>query len=503
MFMKIEDLSLPRLAWIAEYRLFDRDLIVHYGSDVEVGDDFLIEGVWEGKYDDLGFDTCKNFFGSGLKISNGALIAVPSTGLVDRVFIGESEEKYYISNSLIEILARTKSKLVSSHNYRIQTDTIRDGIKNYINDYPVSSELLLNLKQYFYHPIKIDGKTLTINERPESTNFLSYKQYISTINSDLKNIASNASSSRRKKPIDLYTTISKGYDSTAVTALAADLQLKTAFTSKTSNSSLISFFIKGWNDDDGTEISRKLGLKVNYLDYKESEIDNDELYFLAATTGEPELQLYKIHKLLSNNDRPSAILTGYHGDTIWGLSPPNKALTDDILKPGASGLTLSEVRLKSGFIDIPVPMMHARSIVSINRISASDEMSKWSVGGDYDRPIPRRILESQGIGRNEFGMQKRAVATFYDLPINKTLREEFLCYMSETHNRSAMSIITNRFKDQLGYYSKMLLYTLDQLTLKIGKIHRPLNIHTIDTPYYMHIWSLSKLVEVRAKELDS
>jgi hypothetical protein len=498
-----EDRSLPRLAWIARYETTNQHLEIHYGRDVEVGDFFLVEGVWDGAYSDIGYNKSNHFFGSGLKILNDEVIVVPSTGLVDRIFIGESKEHYYISNSLIEILARTKSELIQSHNYRVQTDTIRDGIKNYINDYPISSEVLLNLKQYFYHPIKINGKTLSISKRPKSPDFESYEQYISTIDSDLKNIALNASSPLRRKTIDFYTTISKGYDSTAVTALAADLPIKYAFTSKISNSSLLNLFIKDWNDDDGTKIAQKLGLPIIYLDFEESEIDSDELYFLAATAGEPELQLFKMHKFLAKNDSPSAIFTGYHGDTIWGLSPPNRALTDDILKPGASGLTLSEARLKSGFIDIPVPMMHARSIVSINRISASDEMSKWAVGGDYDRPIPRRILESLGIDRNEFGMKKRAVATFYDLPKNKTLREEFLCYMAFVYNKSARSIIMNQFKDQFKYYSRMLLYTLDQLTLKTGRFERPLNSHTIDTPYFMHIWSLTKLVRERVKELDS
>lgn len=503
MIIKTEDINLPRLTWIAEYRLTNRQLTVSHGRDVEVGDDFLVAGVWEGRYEDHDYDTCSHFFGSGLKISNNELIAVPSTGLVDRIFVGESEDRYYISNSIIEILARTKSKLDPAHNYKTQTDTIRNGTKNYTNNYPVLSQSLMSLNQYFYYPIKIIESIIVFNDRPGTIDFISHEQYVSKIESDLKTISLNASSPHRKKPIDLYTTISKGYDSTAVTALTASLPVKNAFTSKSSNSSVLSIFNKSWNDDDGTHISKKLGLNVIYLDLKESDIGSDELYFLAPTTSEPELQFYEINKLLATNDNPGIIFTGYHGDTVWALSPPTKALTDDILKPGASGLTLSEIRLKAGFIDIPVPMMHARSIVSINHLSTSDEMSKWSIGGDYDRPIPRRILESKGIGRNDFGMKKRAVATFYDLPKNKELRKEFLNYVKDNHKKSAFIIKTNRFKDRIEYYVKMLLFTLDQLIFKTKKIERPLNIYTIDTPYYMHIWSLSKLVEMRTKELDS
>tara|TARA_R110000823_G_scaffold89841_3_gene199002 strand:- start:933 stop:2492 length:1560 start_codon:yes stop_codon:yes gene_type:complete len=503
MAIKIKELSLPRLAWIAEYSFVDNQIIIHHGQDVEIGDDFAVEGVWDGRYEDFDFDTSNHFFGSGLKIKNNEVIAVPSTGLVDRVFIGESKEKYFISNSLIEILARTNSKLIPSHNYKIQTNTIQSGINKYINDYPISSNTIARLKQYFYNSIIINGKYTSIKKRPQSPNFLSYEHYISTITSDLSKISSNASSPHRNKTIDLYTTVSKGYDSTAVTALTADLPIKTAFTSKTSNSSVLGFFSKDFINDDGTEIAEKLGLNVTYLDFNDLEVDNDELYFLAATTGSPELQLYKMHKIVASNKKPGIIFTGYHGDTVWGLAPPKEALTDDILKPGASGLTLSEVRLKSGFIDVPVPMMYARSIVSINHLSASEAMSKWSVGGDYDRPIPRRIVESRGIGRDSFGRKKRAIAKFYDLPRNNRLRKEFLRYMRTNHNKSSVSILVNHFKDQLEYYLKMFLFTLDQISLRTGKFERPLDVHTIDTPYHMHIWALAKLVEIRAKELDS
>ena len=40
-------------------------------------------------------------------------------------------------------------------------------------------------------------------------------------------------------------------------------------------------------------------------------------------------------------------------------------------------------------------------------------MTPWSVGGGYDRPIPRRIAESAGVDRQAFGQRKRAVAVWY------------------------------------------------------------------------------------------
>ena len=53
---------------------------------------FLVAGVWEGRYEDHDYDTCSHFFGSGLKISNNELIAVPSTGLVTVVVFVENRK---------------------------------------------------------------------------------------------------------------------------------------------------------------------------------------------------------------------------------------------------------------------------------------------------------------------------------------------------------------------------------------------------------------------------
>lgn len=499
----IKDSSLPRLAWIAEYDPGAHVVKVHHGDDVETGDEYIVEGVWDGPFEDTHFDKSQHFFGSGLKLTPEGLVAVPATSLVDRIFVGRAADSYYISNSLIEILARTESELVPDHNYKIQTDTIRKGFRNYITAYPIASQTLQSLDQFFYNPVVITPEGLSIKERPASLVFEDYDHYLSTIKADLQTISLNAGSKARRKKIDLYTTISKGYDSPAVSALVADLPIVKAFTSKTATSPLLGFFYKPLNDDDGTHIAHALGLNVEYLDFKNSEIDEDELYFLAATTGEPELQLFKLHKLLMGKENPSALFTGYHGDTVWATNPPNEALTDDILKPGASGLTLSEARLKSGFIDIPVPIMHARSIITINRISTSSELHKWSIPGEYNRPIPRRIVESKGIKRNEFGTRKKAVANFYDIPESSPLRKRFLAYMTETHQKSSIIIRCSRYLDQAKYYAAMSAHSLEKKTFRTNKIQRPLNSHAIDTPYYMHIWALRELVAARAKEITS
>src|SRR5438067_688694 len=55
-------------------------------------------------------------------------------------------------------------------------------------------------------------------------------------------------------------------------------------------------------------------------------------------------------------------------------------------------------------------------------------MAPWRLGSDYDRPIPRRILEEAGIPRQLFGTRKKAVVETYNFPKNRALRRQFFAY---------------------------------------------------------------------------
>jgi hypothetical protein len=68
-----------------------------------------------------------------------------------------------------------------------------------------------------------------------------------------------------------------------------------------------------------------------------------------------------------------------------------------------------EFRLRVGFIHLPVPCLGATRQPALTLLSNSPEMMPWSIGGNYDRPLPRRIGESAGIPRNCFGQLKKAV----------------------------------------------------------------------------------------------
>lgn len=93
---------------------------------------------------------------------------------------------------------------------------------------------------------------------------------------------------------------------------------------------------------------------------------------------------------------------------MWDAGAHDLSL--DIVRGDPTGLALTEWRLWVGFIHCPVPFFGVRNIEHIHRISISEDMKPWSVGGDYDRPICRRVVEGAGVERELFGREKNATA---------------------------------------------------------------------------------------------
>jgi hypothetical protein len=80
---------------------------------------------------------------------------------------------------------------------------------------------------------------------------------------------------------------------------------------------------------------------------------------------------------------------------------------------GNSGASMAEFRLRVGFLHLPVPFIAGRRHPDLHRISQDPEMSDWVIGGDYDRPIARRIIEESGVPRGAFARDKRAMALIF------------------------------------------------------------------------------------------
>jgi hypothetical protein len=101
----------------------------------------------------------------------------------------------------------------------------------------------------------------------------------------------------------------------------------------------------------------------------------------------------------------SVFLTGFHGGRAWDKNgfPDDRLRSKDM-----SGASMTEFRVRADFIHVPVPFVGAYRQPKILEIGNSEAMKGWSIGTDYDRPVPRRIAEDAGVPRAVFGHHKRA-----------------------------------------------------------------------------------------------
>jgi hypothetical protein len=99
------------------------------------------------------------------------------------------------------------------------------------------------------------------------------------------------------------------------------------------------------------------------------------------------------------------------GDTLWSTGDTQSpALSEQYRFRYPAGGSLQEFRLQTGFIHVPVPLLAFTRHADVRRISNSLEMRPWRVGGDYDRPIPRRLVEEAGVPRRSYAREKRAIS---------------------------------------------------------------------------------------------
>jgi len=187
-----------------------------------------------------------------------------------------------------------------------------------------------------------------------------------------------------------------------------------AFENGCSNGLSIDVVIYGIQDS-GKIVADQLGLNVKeFTHIAGSHLDTlafryggrfeDDAEEFLATVGHGDDFTFKVFESELSG---KVFFSGALGDSVWDR--------DATIFPGIPirtlyGKSLNEFRLRVGFSHIPVPTIGAMFPRSILRITKSSEMQPYSVGGVYDRPIPRRIVEDAGVKRETFGNAKMATS---------------------------------------------------------------------------------------------
>jgi hypothetical protein len=95
----------------------------------------------------------------------------------------------------------------------------------------------------------------------------------------------------------------------------------------------------------------------------------------------------------------------------------------------------------------------------IRALGRRPEMLPWTLGSDYDRPIPRRFAEEAGLRRGSFANKKMA-ASFnrkYGRPLSVSLRQDFADFMRRHGGRAAPGFVEG---------TALALRALDALVLR-------------------------------------
>ena len=137
----------------------------------------------------------------------------------------------------------------------------------------------------------------------------------------------------------------------------------------------------------------------------------------------------QVHGLPVEADLAGRLLvTGRFGGRIF--EPPDVGPGPEraVGLPTLTAASQVELRLRVGFLNLAPYFVSWQHLDAIQRLSGLPEMTPYRVGGAYDRPLPRRIVEEAGVPREAFGQVKRMGATqnvFHAHDLTSASRRDF------------------------------------------------------------------------------
>ncbi len=484
--------ALPPLAWLA--KINNGLCSVIHGKNVETKDLFFVEGAWNGEFIKGKFDSSDWFCGTGGIIENDSIVFSTPSHVTSGLFSSaiKNTNTVLVSNSLHFLCAYAGYHLDAQYlDYEIDFNKILFGI----NDYKESAYVLdsdsnpVNVNVHYYRNITVNAHgEVAVCQKEKKDPFESFQSYYDSLIAAIGGMVANAQDENRKFTYDLVTTISKGYDAPCCAAIARKFGCDTAVTFKA---------VGKYADDSGVEVAQALGYHNIVERDANSYLSNTSLIEAEAiSSGDlgTDFQFAAFDDIFRNK----LVFIGERGDKVWNISFPscndNYSFDDQI-----TGLGASERKLWLGYISVPLPLYGASSWSSIQRISQSEEMKSWSIGGNYDRPIPRRICEEAGIERQLFGISKHGagIVLRYDWGgrakrrMSKNAANSFDKYVKKKKHLDIVQLVHYFWKAKKIYLSRIGLRIPDKSSF-IEKSQ----ISNATTARYLFPWA-SEIIQER------
>ncbi len=480
--------ELPKLSWLADVAI--NTVSVYCGENVEIHENFCVAGVWDGDFSSGNFVDARFFCGSGMKINENLIRFSTASHALEKLFLYRCEGHVIVSNSAPFLLAYCHLSLVKEDSqYERHFCSILDGINRYEKYIPVSGKE--NIEQYFVADITVDCSLSVVAQRKMALQgFNSFEDFYGQMQRDIEKIYLNATSKdRNSSGYGVISTISSGYDSCACATVAKKLGCTT----------VVSLSGGKYDADSGLKAAMELGyqnlIQREQQSYKVKKGCIDAEYVCSGELG-THLQFSVFEDLFSDN----LVFMGLRGDYYWGLSSePNNDFEMRGFYYYETNIGYIENALKNNYIIIPLPTYGTSVSTSIRLISLSKEMAPWRLYNDYDRPIPRRIVESAGVSRESFGQKKSGGGFSFGYDTIKTVQrkmtiEGYNSFVSYTRIRNCRRIL------QIVNYSRMLLPTYINIINKKMRIPKRFKQPVIrmgnpGAPADLIHWGMEKMID--------
>jgi hypothetical protein len=396
--------SLPPLAWIARVRHGCVDVAA--GKSVRHEDGAFFEGTWAGPPALASLPEQTTLFGSGMVVRGGQLFILTPSHHLEGLYFCRVGDEVCVSNSLVGVLSSAGVSLdptvdypsifgASNELWRLIDEDTPSGGRRLVGSWFSIPTLSEPVTAQFFENLIVE-RDLSVSEARKAREgpFASFDDYRRRLTDATASLFANALA---YEPV---VSLSAGYDSTAVAAVASRAGCRRAIGFRTARPSPRD----GSVNDSGEATAALLGLEYQPFDrlaYLHAA-DIPEAEFLATGMGGEEIIFHGMEQTL--NER--TLLTGYWAGTQWAFAGSGD--WRGVAPSTTSGAGMAEFRLRANFYDVPLPCFGAVGKPDEASLLERPEMAPFRVGGRYDRPIPRRLAEEAGIARGTFGFTKHA-----------------------------------------------------------------------------------------------
>jgi hypothetical protein len=466
--------SLPRLAWCARLCEWgDRAVLLH-GPWVETRGDWFVEGAWNGPFSEGRFDRAHTLVGTGGRIGGSGLVFCTPSSFAHSLYTLRLGAERLVSNSLAFLLVQAGDDLDPSYRHCAEdlAEFRRRGLRK--REKTLRTRLRNRISVHQFTDIAV-SPDLSLRElaKADCAAPRDFAEYDCLLGDTLAAVVENAGDRARAHRYRPVAVVSRGYDSSAAAALAARAGCREALT-------LGKLGLDDPEPDDGgAAIAASLGMETreySRLAFKRLPGVVDAEFCACPAGGALPLAV-------AEGQAASALLiNGLGGDAVWSKDrrehPPQMRRLRRTLVRTLIDTSTPEFRMRVGFLTLPVPWIGARHRLRIWEVTTSAEMKPWSIGGSYDRPIPRRIAEEAGVPREWFGRRKSAglYHLFERDGLSPAGQEDFAKFC-ETIRRPVP------LAERLGFAGMRVLYSLLATAVRrLNKLGDRLAWKTVFTP---------------------